>query len=294
MNEEKTDTYVALEGSAFGRVLGRLMETRGIPADQEHALELAERSGLNREVFRAWLAGEEAAPGDLTRFAEELALSIPEMEVLTLAYTLEKERELENPTEEKTVRELNEENATTTEERALPCFVRHEDAGGQCFEPGVVMVYGLSFCTAHGEEARIGAALEAFQDAEYFFERFRNPHVPKNSDVVEQALKHALARSHDESPSDEDYDRALLAAYPELPEAARRRVVRWQQDEVPGEEGVLDTILRELHTLHRLLRIAHADGVHWLVEVLEEERHPLAAQAAYVLRNPKPPEPDDG
>ncbi len=28
----------------------------------------------------------------------------------------------------------------------------------------------------------------------------------------------------------------------------------------------------------------------WLVEVLEEERQSLAAQAAYALRNPEPPE----
>ena len=189
---------------------------------------------------------------------------------------------------------METETTATAEERALPCFVRHEDAGGQCFEPQAVYVHGLGFCAGHGEEARLGAALEAYQDAEYFFERFRNPEVPKQSPVIEEILGYALGRLYEESPSDEDYDRALLAAYPEIPEATRRRVVRWQQDETPGEEGVLDTILRELHTLHRLLRIAHSDGVHWLVEVLEQERHPLAAQAAYVLRNPEPPEPDDG
>jgi len=42
-NEEKN---AALDGSAFARVLGRIMEARGITADEEHTLELAEWSGL--------------------------------------------------------------------------------------------------------------------------------------------------------------------------------------------------------------------------------------------------------
>lgn len=157
---------------------------------------------------------------------------------------------------------LSEETTTiTTEEWAPPCFVRHEDAGGRCGQPATIEVYGLNFCEAHGEEVRLGALLEAYQDAEYYFERSRNPHVPKQSGVVERALERTLARLHEESPSEEAYDRALVAAYPEIPEKTRRRVVNWQQDEMPGREGVLDTILREMHTLHKLLRIAHADGV---------------------------------
>lgn len=94
MNEETKNT--ALEGSAFARVLGRLMESRGITANQEHALELAEKSGLDPETFRARLAGEDANPGDLSRLAGELALSEAEMGVLALAYALEEERELED------------------------------------------------------------------------------------------------------------------------------------------------------------------------------------------------------
>ena len=89
MSEENTTTTTALEGSAFARVLGRIMETRGIRADQEHALELAEKSGLNRETFRARLAGEDVPCGDLSRLAEEMALTVPEMDVLALACTYE-------------------------------------------------------------------------------------------------------------------------------------------------------------------------------------------------------------
>ncbi len=53
---------------------------------------------------------------------------------------------------------------------------------------------------------------------------------------------------------------------------------------------MLDTLLDERQTLYKLLRITHAEGMTWLVEVLEEERQSLAAQAAYVLRNSDPPE----
>lgn len=114
---------------------------------------------------------------------------------------------------------LSEETTTiTTEEWAPPCFVRHEDAGGRCGQPATIEVYGLNFCEAHGEEVRLGALLEAYQDAEYYFERSRNPHVPKQSGVVERALERTLARLHEESPSEEAYDRALVAAYPEIPE----------------------------------------------------------------------------
>lgn len=97
MTEETKNTTAALEGSAFARVLGRLMEARGIPADQEHALELAEKSGLDRETFKARLAGSgDANPGDLSRLAGELALSGPEMDVLAWAYVYEEEREPES------------------------------------------------------------------------------------------------------------------------------------------------------------------------------------------------------
>ena len=59
------------------------------------------------------------------------------------------------------------ENTTTTtvgteESRALPCFVRHEDAGGHCGRIATMKVYGINFCEAHGEEAKLGAGLEQY------------------------------------------------------------------------------------------------------------------------------------
>ncbi len=190
---------------------------------------------------------------------------------------------------------MTEETETTTTETTtgeeLPCFIRHLDAGGQCEEPGAVQVHGLNFFEAHGEEALIGAGLEAYDDANWFFERFRNPHVPQQGDGIERALGFALARLREEAPSDSDHQRALVAAYPEIPVETRRQLVNWQIDEEPGYAAVVDTLLDNLHTIHKLLRITHAvKDMTWLVEVLEEERQSLAAQAAYVLRNPSPPE----
>ena len=98
MNEEnknETTAGSALEGSAFARVLGRLMEAH-LPraVDEEKALELAEWSGFDPETFRARLHGDpEADLGDISVLAYELGLSEREMEDLALAYAFEKERD---------------------------------------------------------------------------------------------------------------------------------------------------------------------------------------------------------
>jgi hypothetical protein len=53
-------------------------------------------------------------------------------------------------------------------ERGLPCVVHHEDAGGRCQRAATVRMYNvLNFCPEHGEEARVGALLEAYHDAGY-------------------------------------------------------------------------------------------------------------------------------
>lgn len=94
MTEETTAETTTLDGSVFARVLARLMEARGIPAGEEHALGLAERSGLERDVFRARLYAEpDANPGDLYGLARELRLSSGEMRTLAYAYAYERERE---------------------------------------------------------------------------------------------------------------------------------------------------------------------------------------------------------
>ena len=89
---------------------------------------------------------------------------------------------------------IEEENMTITEEQGLTCFDRHPDAGGQCFEPWTREVHGLIFCERHGLEAELRAGLEAYDDANYFFERFRKPHVPLQGDAIECTLAFAIER----------------------------------------------------------------------------------------------------
>lgn len=178
------------------------------------------------------------------------------------------------------------------EEKTRPCFVRHEDAGGRCGEPAVsgADVYGLHFCAAHGDEVRIGAALEEHQDAAYFFERFRSPAVPKLDSLIDRELSDVVGRLSDDMPGDEDHHRALVGAYLEtVPDAVRARTLAWEQDEASenpyGHTTVVDYLLDSLGTLHKLMRLAHADGETWIVEVLEIERESVAAQAAVALEN---------
>lgn len=76
-----------------------------------------------------------------------------------------------------------------------------------------------------------------------------------------------------------------MAAYPEVPEETRERVLAWRAEDALGHFGALDTLLMELHTFHKLLHIAHVEGMTWVVELLEQERQSNAAQAAYLLND---------
>ena len=165
------------------------------------------------------------------------------------------------------------ENTTTTrtgEER--PCFVLHPDAGGPCQDLATVEVYGLDFCAAHGEEARLGALIGEHDEAETFLKRFFTPDAAPAGSAMASALKAALDQLNSEIPTSDVYWQALLRAYPNPPEGVRERVRRWQLDE--GSEGpsVFELLTDTQHTLHRLMRIAYEDGERWLVEVLEEYR----------------------
>ncbi len=165
------------------------------------------------------------------------------------------------------------------------CFVHHKYAGAPCERPAALTVYGLHFCREHGNEARIGAEMEVWADAAYFFDRFRNPHTPDFNPLIEDALVSWGRAFNDGGPSDRDHADALRRAYPDAPEGVREMVRRWERDEWGDENGIppLDQLLDSLRTLHKLLRIAHEDGEHWLVELLEEQREGQSAQAAFAL-----------
>jgi hypothetical protein len=77
--------------TAFGRVLGSLMESRGVPATREKMAELAEKSGLDAEGFLAHVTeGVQDYVQDLSGLDEELGLSQTEMLLLANAYVWEK------------------------------------------------------------------------------------------------------------------------------------------------------------------------------------------------------------
>ncbi len=177
------------------------------------------------------------------------------------------------------VRDLNPTNEL---ERGLPCVVRHPDAGGRCRKAATVRMYNvLNFCPKHGEEAKVGALMEAGQDAGYFFDRFRSPHVPDLNPLIERELAAVIVRMRSEGPSDEDHERALLRAYPDAPQGVREMIAQWERD-CRANRGPtpLDLLLDSLFTICKLMRVAHEDGEDWLTEVLEYQRQETAARAA--------------
>lgn len=82
----------------------------------------------------------------------------------------------------------------------------------------------------------------------------------------------------------EDLGRALVRAYPDVPEGVRASIRHWERDEGPHRDAVAETLLGSLGTLQKLMRLAHEDGQAWVVENLELERESVAAQAAYAWR----------
>ncbi len=177
------------------------------------------------------------------------------------------------------VRDLDQNNEL---ERGLHCCVRHADAGGRCQRTATIKMYGiLNFCPEHGEEARVGALMELYLDAGYFFDRFRNPHTPDLNNLVERELAAAIVRMNDEGPSDADHERALLCAYPDAPQGVREMIAQWERD-CRANRGPtpLDLLLDSYYTICKLMRIAFEDGEDWLVEILEYQRQECAARAA--------------
>ena len=172
-----------------------------------------------------------------------------------------------------------------TPEARPHCCVRHEHLGGPCREPFAVEVYGLAFCHRHGEEIRIGAAVEEYQEVWTFFERFRNPHVRGLSSAGEDALVAAIKRTDSKTSPDEAHWQALSRLYPDTTEHVRDMIARWEADEDPDYPGPLDALLSSLGTIHTCMRIAYQDGETWLVEQLERAREGEVAQAAVALEN---------
>lgn len=95
---------------------------------------------------------------------------------------------------------------------------------------------------------------------------------------------HGEELAAEEGPT-EDHRRALVRAYPDVPETVTGKVLQWERDEEPHSGAVVDSLLSSLGTLSKLMRVAHEDGETWIVELLETEREGIAAQLSYALRD---------
>lgn len=98
MTEEKNEN-TTFEGSAFGRVLARIMRSRGMAVDAETVEWLADGAGLVPEDLMARMAGETMEHvGSMEWLVGALKLDEREMGDLALAYTLESESSEEQGT----------------------------------------------------------------------------------------------------------------------------------------------------------------------------------------------------
>lgn len=80
-------TTAEIRSTAFGRVLARFMEAKGIPAEPKQVEALAERSGLSPGRLLAREVGKTGGHvGYLHGLAGKLGLSEPEKARLAVAY----------------------------------------------------------------------------------------------------------------------------------------------------------------------------------------------------------------
>jgi len=81
-----------IDATAFGRVLGSLMEERGFSAEPATVAELAARAGLEPGCLLARIADEEVVDvGPLNGLAAVLNLSERERTRLAMSYSMERE-----------------------------------------------------------------------------------------------------------------------------------------------------------------------------------------------------------
>jgi hypothetical protein len=170
-----------------------------------------------------------------------------------------------------------------TDEQGVPCHVHHPDAGGKCWRPATMEVYGLRFCEIHGENVRLGALSQAGHRAFVFFSRYNNPEIESFGGLIDVELGNAAARVRNAMPSGDEETQALLRAFPEATEEVREHVLADNEEE-PGLPTFYDSTLDALYVVHECMEIAYQDGQTWLVEMLEAERESLSAHAACAYR----------
>ncbi len=171
-------------------------------------------------------------------------------------------------------------------ERELPCFTRHEDAGGRCRRPAALRVYGLLFCEVHGAEAKAAALVEMYQDAADWLEVLDNPCVPQPSPAVLYALHSAVKGLYAAvTEAQKAADVALPRAYPWIEERVDTETSGFDWTNPEGRASPDAVFWRASQLVCKLMRLAHAEGAMGLVEVLEPYRESASAQYAFALED---------
>ncbi len=169
---------------------------------------------------------------------------------------------------------------------ALPCFVHHRYAGGWCERPGVMQVYGISFCEVHGAEVKAGVMAEIYHDAARDIEDMSR-YEDSSANVVMETY---LSIGHRELTNrcieaEEAQVVALQRAYPVIekhvgPETSEHDYYDTHGNPDPGDM-YMDA---RMHT-HKLMRLSWSVGEYWILEILENEREHASAQLAFALED---------
>ncbi len=151
----------------------------------------------------------------------------------------------------------------------------------RCNREAVMEVYGIEMCEAHGEEAAVGALEEIHEDLDGELRTLTNRGGRRTSPHLSAALERGYGAV--EAYDDLATDPALLAAFPLRREEACVTVLAHAEDPDARMPAPYDNFRDDRLLLHRHMRLAFEEGADWLVEMLEQERVQVAAQAAYAL-----------
>lgn len=169
-------------------------------------------------------------------------------------------------------------------ERDLPCFVRHEDAGGKCKRSAVVEVYGLNFCELHGAEVKAGALQELYEDASDFLHRLDNPQVVPPNPAALAVIRNAVGRFLDvELDTEEDEEAAIRQAYPVIPKRVEEDTVDFDYEDPARGFGPVEWNGDVRRLIHKIMRLAYEKRATWIVERLELDREHVTAQLSFAL-----------
>ena len=167
----------------------------------------------------------------------------------------------------------------------LTCFVGYSGSSFGCEAAATMEVYGLPMCEEHGEKAAGGALEELAVHIEWESTRLLNPYTPRLNPDLEAALKRAAGTLSPELAGADHPDDDLLApAWPLDRERVDAETLDYVEDSAPrGYPPPFDSFIEDRRLVCRFMRLAYEEGETWLVEMLEQEREKVAAQAAYAL-----------